>query len=102
MLQGRARAEVAAPFGDEIRVGTAEAQTPARAVALAVIDAVDTSLKLRDTGEGDIGEERAVLVLLSDERDRLGLGCSLIEHATSDPLRASAMATLEAAQRLTQ
>jgi len=102
MLQGRARAEVAAPFGDEIRVGTAEAQTPARAVALAVIDAVDTSLKLRDTGEGDIGGERAVLVLLSDERDRLALGCSLIEHATSDPLRASAMATLEAAQRLTQ
>jgi hypothetical protein len=100
MLQGRARAEVAAPFGDEIRSGTAEAQTPVRAVALAVIDAVDASLKLRDTIEGDIGGERAVLVLLSDERDRQALGCGLIEHARSDPLRASATATLEAAQRL--
>jgi hypothetical protein len=67
-----------------------------------VIDAVDASLKLRDTGEGDIGGERAVLVLVSDELDRLSLGCSLIDHTTSDPLRASAMATLEAAQRLTQ
>jgi hypothetical protein len=100
MLQGRARAEVAAPFGDEIRVGTAEDQTPARAVAMAVIDAVDASLKLRDTGEDDIGGERAVLVLVSDELERVSLGCSLIDQATSDPLRASAMATLEAAQRL--
>jgi hypothetical protein len=101
MLQDRARAEVAAPFGDEIRAGTAEAQTPARAVVLAVIDAVDASLKLRDTAEGDIGGERAVLVLLSDERDRLALGSALIDSVTSDALRASASAALDAAQRLT-
>src|SRR6266702_5031294 len=82
MLADRARAEVSAPFGDEIRTGTAEASTAPRAVALAVIDAVDASMKLRDTIEGDIGGERAVLVLLSDERDRLALGSALIDTMT--------------------
>jgi hypothetical protein len=100
MLQDRARAEVAAPFGDEIRTGSAEAASAPRAVALAVVDAVDASLKLRDTIEGDIGGERAVLVLLSDATERVELGSALIDRETSDALRATASATLQAAQRL--
>ena len=100
MLSYRARAEVSAPFGDEIRTGTGEAPTAPRAVALAVIDAVDASLKLRDTAEGDIGGERAVLVLLTDASERPSLGATLIDQTASDALRATANAALEAAQRL--
>jgi hypothetical protein len=100
MLSDRARAEVSAPFGDEIRTGTGEAATAPRAVALAVIDAVDASLKLRDTVEGDIAGERAVLVLLSDHEDTVALGAVLIDQTTSDALRATAAAALEAALRL--
>jgi hypothetical protein len=100
MLSDRARAEVSAPFGDEIRTGTGEASTAPRAVALAVIEAVDASLKLRDTAEGDIGGERAVLVLLNDAADRPSLGAALIDQSNSDALRATASAALEAAQRL--
>ena len=100
MLADRARAEVSAPFGEEIRTGTGEAPTAPRAVALAVIDAVDASLKLRDTAEGDIGGERAVLVLLTDASERPSLGAALIDRTASDALRATANAALEAAQRL--
>ena len=100
MLADRARAEVSAPFGDEIRTGTGEAPTAPRAVALAVIDAVDASLKLRDTAEGDIGGERAVLVLLTDGADRPALGATLIDQTSSDALRATASAALDAALRL--
>jgi hypothetical protein len=100
MLSDRARAEVSAPFGDEIRTGTGEAATAPRAVALAVIDAVDASFKLRDTVEGEIGGERVVLVLLSDPSDVVSLGAALIDQAASDALRATAAAALEAAQRL--
>jgi hypothetical protein len=100
MLSDRARAEVSAPFGDEIRTGTGEAATAPRAVALAVIDAVDASFKLRDTVEGEIGGERVVLVLLSDHSDVVSLGAALIDQAASDALRATAAAALEAAQRL--
>jgi len=100
MLSDRARAEVSAPFGDEIRTGTGEAPTAPRAVALAVIDAVDASLKLRDTAEGDIGGERAVLVLLTDGAERPSLGATLIDPTASDALRATASAALDAAQRL--
>ena len=100
MLSDRARAEVSAPFGDEIRTGTGEAPTAPRAVALAVIDAVDASLKLRDTAEGDIGGERAVLVLLTDGAERPALGASLIDQTASDALRATASAALDAALRL--
>ena len=100
MLSDRARAEVSAPFGDEIRTGTGEAPTAPRAVALAVIDAVDASLKLRDTAEGDIGGERAVLVLLTDGAEHLALGASLIDLTSSDALRATASAALDAALRL--
>lgn len=100
MLSDRARAEVSAPFGDEIRTGTGEAPTAPRAVALAVIDAVDASLKLRDTAEGDIGGERAVLVLLTDSSERIALGATLIDLTSSDALRATASAALDAALRL--
>jgi hypothetical protein len=100
MLSDRARAEVSAPFGDEIRTGTGEAPTAPRAVALAVIDAVDASLKLRDTAEGDIGGERAVLVLLTDGAERPALGATLIDQTSSDALRATASAALDAALRL--
>jgi hypothetical protein len=101
MLSDRARAEVSAPFGDEIRTGTAEAATAPRAVALAVIDAVDASLKLRDTVEGEVAGERVVLVLLSDQSEIVSLGAALIDQAASDALRATATAALEAALRLT-
>ena len=100
MLSDHARAEVSAPFGEEIRTGTGEAATGPRAVALAVIDAVDASLKLRDTVEGEIAGERAVLVLLSDQSDTVSLGAALVDRSASDALRATASAALEAAQRL--
>jgi len=100
MLSDHARAEVSAPFGDEIRTGTGEAATGPRAVALAVIDAVDASLKLRDAVEGEIAGERAVLVLLSDQADTVSLGAALVDGSASDALRATASAALEAAQRL--
>ena len=93
------RAEVAVPLGGEIRTGSAEAPSAPRAVALAVIDAVDQSLKLGEAMEGEIASERAVLVLLSDERGRSALGASLC-GAGSDPLQATAAAALEAAARL--
>jgi len=99
MLSDHARAEVSAPFGEEIRTGTGEAATAPRAVALAVIDAVDASLKLRDTVEGEIAGERAVLVLLSDQADTVSLGAALVDRSASDALRATASAALEAAQR---
>jgi hypothetical protein len=100
MLSDRARAEVAVPVGDEIRSGTGEAATAPRAVALAVIDAMDASLKLRDTIEGDIAGERAVLVLLANSLDTAAIGAALIDRNTSDALRATADATLDAVQRL--
>ncbi|MGZ4126813.1 MAG: hypothetical protein ACXVQY_00670 [Actinomycetota bacterium] len=99
-LQDRARAEVSAPFGDEIRTGTGEATTASRAVALAVIDAVDASLKLRDAVDGEVGGERAVLVLLSDQRENLAVAAALVEQHGGDTLRATAAAALDAAQRL--
>jgi hypothetical protein len=93
------RAEVAVPMHGEIRTGTAEAPSAPRAVALAVIDAVDQSLKLGEAIEGEVASERAVLVLLADERGRSALGASLC-GAGSDPLQATAAATIDAAARL--
>lgn len=93
------RAEVLVPFGGELRAGAAEAPSALRAVALAVIDAIDHSLKLAEATEGEIGTERAVLALLSDERGRSALGAAL-SGAGADPLQATAAATLDAAMRL--
>lgn len=99
MVDGRARAEVAASFGDETRTGIGESTTPVRAVATAVIDAVDASLKLIEASEGEIGSERAVLVLMANEYGSLGLGSALIGER-SDPLHATAVAALDAATRV--
>jgi len=93
------RAEVAVPLAGEIRTGAAEAPSAPRAVALAVIDAVDQSLKLAEAIEGEIASERAVLVLLNDERGQSVLGAALC-GAGSDPLQATAAAALDAAARL--
>jgi hypothetical protein len=93
------RAEVAVPLNGEIRTGSAEAPYAPRAVALAVIDAIDQSLKLDEAIEGEIGSERAVLVLLADERGRGALGAALC-GANSDPLQATAAAAMDAASRL--
>jgi hypothetical protein len=93
------RAEVAVPVGGEVRAGSAEAASAPRAVALAVVDAVDRSLKLAEAVEGEIGSERAVLVLLADERGRSALGAALCA-AGADPLQATAAAALDAAARL--
>jgi hypothetical protein len=93
------RAEVAVHLAGEVRTGTAEAQSAPRAVALAVIDAVDQSLKLGEAIEGEIASERAVLVLMADERGRSALGAALC-GAGADPLQATAAAALDAASRL--
>jgi hypothetical protein len=99
MIDGRARAEVAASFGEETRTGIGESTTPARAVATAVIDAVDASLKLVEASEGDVGGERAVLIVMANEYGALGLGAALIGER-SDPLHATAVAALDAAARV--
>jgi hypothetical protein len=99
LLGDMTRAEVAVPINGEIRTGTAEAPSAPRAVALAVIDAVDQSLKLGEAIEGEIASERAVLVLLADERGRSALGSALC-GAGADPLQATAAAAIEAASRL--
>ena len=93
------RAEVAVPLAGEIRTGSAEAPSAPRAVALAVIDAVDQSLKLGEAIEGEIASERAVLVLLADERGHSALGSALCGTG-ADPLQATAAAALDAAARL--
>ena len=92
-------AEVAVPARGETRTGAAEATSAPRAVALAVIDAVDQSLKLVEAMEGEIASERAVLVLLTDDRGRSAIGAAL-SGAGADPLQATATATLDAASRL--
>jgi hypothetical protein len=93
------RAEASVTAGGEIRNGTGEAHTPARAVALAVVDALDASLKIGEATDGDIGGHRAVLVLLTDQLGNSSLGAALCGEG-ADPLRATASATLEAAARL--
>lgn len=95
MLGGKARAEVSIPLGPEIRTGAAEASSPSRAVANAVLDAVDASLKLVDTADGEISGERAVLVLVTDTLGRTSLGSALIGEGT-DALQAVAAAALDA------
>lgn len=100
LLEGRARAEVVIAMpDDELRTGTAEAGTAGRAVVSAVLDAVDTSLKVIETTEGSIGGERAMLVLLGDQLERTAVGSALIER-DGDALQATAVAALDAARRL--
>lgn len=95
--EGRARAEV--EVSGAARPGLGEAATPVRAVASAAIDAVDAALKLVDAVEGEIGGERAVLVVLSDPLGRAAIGASLLGEG-ADALAAAAGAALDATVRL--
>lgn len=95
--EGHARAEV--EVSGAARVGTAEAPTPVRAVASAALGAVDDGLKLVDAVEGEIGGERAVLVVLTDALGRSAIGASLLGEG-ADTLAAAAAAALDAAARL--
>jgi hypothetical protein len=100
LLEGRARAEVVLAMpDDELRTGAAESSSAGRAVVSAVLDAVDTSLKVVETTEGSIGGERAMLVLLTDQLERTALGAALVAR-DGDALQATASATLDAARRL--
>jgi len=93
------RAEVSVSMGEEIRTGTAQEPTPIRAVVAAVIDAVDQGFKLIEATDGDVGGERAVMVLIADPQGGNGLGAALVGRE-ADPLRAAAVAALDACARL--
>jgi len=93
------RAEVTVAIGEELRTGIAQEPTPLRAVAAAVVQAVDPSLKLLEAIDGDVAAERAVLVLLQSESGRSGLGSALVGQE-ADPLRAACVAALQATARL--
>jgi hypothetical protein len=99
LVEGRARAEVAIPLEDEIRTGFGESNLSGRAVVEAVIDAMDASIKQVDTSLGDVGQERAVLVLLDGSAGRRALGASLVDDET-DLLHATATAAMDAAAKL--
>lgn len=98
-IEDAAHAEVTVSIGDEMRSGAARDATPLRAVAAAVIEAIDSSLKLIEATDGDVAGERAVLVLLGDQQGRSGLGAALV-GTESDPLRAAAVAALQGVDRL--
>jgi hypothetical protein len=99
MSGGVVRAEVAAPFGDEVRTGTGESVTPYGAVAEAVIDAVDATLKLLETAEAQVGGDRLVAVIMEDQYGRREVGAALITDQR-DALQATAVAALGLARRL--
>lgn len=94
---GEARAEVFLPAGSELRRGHGRAWSPSEAVAGAVLDALGDGLELAHAGQSDAGGERVVLVVLQDRAGRRALGSAL---GGSDPLQATATATLEAAEQL--
>lgn len=96
-VEGRTRAEASVRVGAASRTGSGEAAEPLRAVALAVLDACDESLKLSEASEGEVGGARVVLVLLANDRDEAAIGAAL---SGQDPLRAAAAATLDAVTRL--
>lgn len=92
-----AQAEVSVRRGGELREGRAEAPSPTAAVALATLDAVAASCKLAQAQDDEIGGERAMLVLVRDDRGNAALGSAL---CGDDALQATAQATLDAAARL--
>ncbi len=99
-ITGRvARAEVAIPIGDELRTGLGESNHSQRAVAVAVCDAIEASLKIIEAGSGDVADERAALVLVEDEFGRRSIGSGLVAD-DRDLLQATASAAMDAAQRL--
>jgi hypothetical protein len=99
MSGGIVRAEVAAPFGEELRTGTGESTSPQGAVAEAVIDAVDATLKLLETAEAHVGGDRIVAVIMEDQYGRRDVGAALVTDQR-DPLQATAVASLGLARRL--
>jgi hypothetical protein len=99
-VEGRARAEVSASLGDEVRTGVGEAASPSHAVTHAVCDLVGGNLKLVETADENVAGDRITLVLLKDEIDRRAIGASLVSE-TNDLLQATAIAALDAATRLT-
>jgi len=94
---GQARADVLVSRSGEMRIGQGEATSPIVAVAIATLDAVDRSLKLAHSSEDEIGEERAVLVLVRDDTGVTAVGSAL---SGNDALQATASAALQAADRL--
>lgn len=98
-VDGRARAEVSASLGAEIRTGMGEGPTPIHAVANAVLDLTGGGLKVVEVSEGDVAGDRVVLVLLVDTYDRRAVGAGLVTESI-DALSAAAAAALEAATRL--
>jgi hypothetical protein len=95
--EGTARADVLVSRAGEMRIGRGESPSPTVAVALATLDAVDSALKLLHSSEDDVGDERAVLVLVRDDDGRTALGSAL---CGTDHLQATAGAALQAADRL--
>ena len=93
---GEARAEAAVPFRGEVRTGTGEGPSPVRAVALAVIDAIEPGCKLVHADDGEVGGEEVVLVVVR-EGERQAVGAALPQ---GDTLQAVADATRDAVSRL--
>jgi hypothetical protein len=91
------KAEVSVPVSGGLRTGWGSGSSAVAAVATAVLDALGADWELVHAGDADAAGEHALLVLLSDSAGRPSLGCAL---AASDPLRAVAAATLDAANRL--
>lgn len=97
VIEGRARAEVSIAAPQGLRNGSAEGSEPVRAVANAVVAALEVDAKVIDAIEGDVGDERVILVLLTGPFDQRAVGASL---SARDLLHATATATLDAVTRL--
>ena len=96
-VEGVARAEVVFPIAGELVTGVGEGTSPTDAVAQATLEAIDRQLKLVHAGEGEIGGERVMVVLVRDGEDRLMSGSAV---SGADSLHATAQATADAAAKL--
>ena len=97
VIEGTARAEVVVPVTGGLRQGKGQAPSPTEAVAHATLEAADAAYKLGEVTEGEISGERLVIVLVRDDNGNATVGAAL---AGADHLHATALATLEAAERL--
>jgi hypothetical protein len=97
VVEGIARAEVVVPVTGGLRQGRGEASSPTEAVAHATLDAADAAYKLGEVSEGEVAGERMVVVLVRDDNSNAAVGAAL---SGADHLHATALATLEAAERL--
>ena len=100
-VPGGAEATVTIDIDGRPVTQTAHASGTARAVATAAVACVDPSLKVVEAGEEQIGGARAVLALIAATDGRQMLGTSLIDDQT-DSLRATSIAALDAAERLSR